>query len=399
VSGSRRTVRGRVSASWGTVALVGLVSLAVGCGGDDGGGGSGGGGGGGGTDAGGISVGKVGTLEQMGEPGSISELCGDKKITVALADGFGGNIWRQSAHAELVDEAKRCPNITDVLYANAEGNLQKALGDIRAFAAQGVDVLVLFPDHGPALVPSIRQAYKAGTQIIPYYGTPLLDVAKPGRDLTDVVAPTPHRDGKLWAEWLVKVLDGKGEIVYLGGTPGNPVSEEAFADAQKVIAKHPGMKFIENRWIPTDWDPAKQQRLTASLLAKYPNLAGIMSDFSDGSVGSIRAFLAANRPLVPIASGDSNGLGCAYQKLKDSNPNFELATRPSGEFLARVALRKGVAAAQGIATDEPSYIDFPLIEDSTDPSKEPKCDRSLPAGAILSARLTREQQQELFATE
>lgn len=354
----------------------------------------------GGETSAGSDNGKLNTAEKIGtreELLTIPEFCGENDITVALADGFGGNTWRRTARAEFENEAAKCPNITDVLYSDGGGDPQKAISDINSFAAQGVDALVVFPDAGEALLPAIRTAYQQGTQVVPYFAEPMLAIAEPGVDFTNVVGPASSCEtGTLWAEWMVEQLGGKGKVAYFGGPAGNPVSEEAFPCVMKVVEEHPEMEMLEGRYIVTNWDSALEQKLTSQLLAKYPEVDGIFSDFSDAALGSVRAFEAANRPLVPFATQDSNGLGCAWERLKATNPKFQLATISSGTFLVQPALRKAVATAEGIENPEPSLIKMPLVEDSTDPNLQPKCDESLPEGAILSGTLTPEQQKQLF---
>lgn len=346
------------------------------------------------------SNGKLNTAEKVGareELLSIPEFCGEDEITVALADGFGGNTWRRTARAEFENEAAKCPNIKEVLYSDGGGDPQKAISDINSLASQGVDALVVFPDAGEALLPAIRSAYQQGTQVVPYFAQPMLAIAEPGVDFTNAVGPASSCEtGTIWAEWMVKQLDGKGKVAYFGGPAGNPVSEEAFPCVMKVLEEHPEMEMLEGHYIVTNWDSALEQKLTSQLLAKYPEVDGIFSDFSDAALGSVHAFEDANRPLVPFATQDSNGLGCSWQRLKASNPKFQLATISSGTFLVQPALRKAVATAQGIEDPEPSLIEMPLVEDSTDPNLQPKCDESLPEGAILSGTLTPEQQKQLF---
>src|SRR3981081_1952722 len=48
--------------------------------------------------------------------------CGRKKITLALADGFGSNNWRRVVVGEARDEASKCPSVTNFVYTNGEGN-------------------------------------------------------------------------------------------------------------------------------------------------------------------------------------------------------------------------------------------------------------------------------------
>src|SRR6266566_2618666 len=65
--------------------------------------------------------------------------CGSKKVTVALADGFGDNNWRRITRAEAKAEAALCPSVTRYLYTDGQGNTQKAISDIQGLVAQGVN--------------------------------------------------------------------------------------------------------------------------------------------------------------------------------------------------------------------------------------------------------------------
>ena len=94
--------------------------------------------------------------------------CGPKKIKLGLTDGFGGNSWRLVTTASARDEAKKCPSVTSLDYADGQGNTQKAISDIQGMVAKGVDALVVFPDAGKAILPALRSAYKAGVVTVPY---------------------------------------------------------------------------------------------------------------------------------------------------------------------------------------------------------------------------------------
>ena len=98
--------------------------------------------------------------------------CGSKKIKLGFTDGFGGNSWRLVTTAAARDEAKKCPSVTSLDYADGQGNTQKAISDIQGMVAKGVDALVVFPDAGKAILPALRSAYKAGVVTVPYRVTP-----------------------------------------------------------------------------------------------------------------------------------------------------------------------------------------------------------------------------------
>ncbi len=83
------------------------------------------------------------------------------------------------------------------------------------------------------------------------------------------------------------------------------------------------------------------------------------------TVGPIRAFVAAGKP-IPAYSGQSlMDLSCLAAEHKMTMMSIDAHT-----WMARNALRKGIAAAQGIDNSEPSLLTLPLGEETT--STDPK---------------------------
>ncbi|MQT14780.1 ABC transporter substrate-binding protein [Segnochrobactrum spirostomi] len=336
---------------------------------------------------------KVGTPSEM-QP--MSKFCGTKDIKVALADGYGSNSWRKITRAEFESEAKKCPTIKEIRYTDAQGNVQKAISDIQGLVAQKFDVILVFPDGGEAVIRAMRKATSAGAVVIPY----MVGAHFPGergKDYEMVVTESVEANGRVKAQWIADHLNGKGNVIVLGGTPGNPTSAAEAVGWKEVFAKYPGIKVLEGP-VTTNWDPAETQRVMSGLLAKYDKIDAVYSDYGLGSMGALRAFVAAGRPIPLWAAQDANELGCFWQEHKAQNPNFQMGNVSGRNWIVRLALRKGVAAAEGIPNDEPSIIELPLVEDtfSSDPKLQPACDKSLPPDALLSSGLSTDELKALL---
>lgn len=339
----------------------------------------------------GQQVGVVGTQDQVQD---ISTFCGTKDITVALADGFGGNSWRKITRAMFEAEAAKCPNIKKVIYTDAQGDTLKAISDINSLVAQGVDVIVTFVDGGEALLPTIQKATAAGVKVVPFIGSP---GGTPGADYVDFVAEDIKTYGSSLADWTIDAMGGKGNLVMLGGIAGNSYSQGVYDGVKAAVAEHPGITLLnQDGPVSTDWEPGKTQQVVAGLITKYGQIDGVVADYGGGSVGGIRAFIGANKPLPVWSANDSNEFACLWYEYKNSNPSFQIATESSRNWVVAVALHKGLAAANGILNTEPSTFDLQIIEDSRKPDMAPKCEKSLPSDAILSSGLTVEQLQALF---
>lgn len=339
---------------------------------------------------------KQGTKKDLGD---IKPYCGTKPIKVAYSDGFGGNSWKKIARREFELEAAKCPNITKITYTDAQGNPERQISDIQSLGAQGYDVIIVFADGGEATVRAMRQATKAGAAVVPWaVGKDF--PGKRGDDYVTTVTNDLQDDGRVLAEWIVKQLGGKGNILIYGGIPGNTLTIAEQKGFKPVFEKHPGIKVLEGP-VDTNWDPAQYQKVTTALLAKHPQIDAIYADYGLGLMGAMRAFEAVGRQIPIVGVQDANEMGCFWAEKVTKNPNFKLGTiNFAGPWMARWALRKGVAAVQGINNLEPSILTQSLSEDSTSASKAdwPKCDKSLPPDALLSnTQLTKEEIAKLFA--
>src|SRR5690349_14349826 len=187
-SGSRRR---RLTAGASAVAILSISLAACSSSGSGGSGSSGGSSGG-----------------QTGQ-GVSSKLpwCGPQKASIALADGFGDNTWRELTRYSAVTIAAQCPSVTKYIYANGEGNTQKAISDLNSLVAQGVTAIVDFPDAGQAMLPALTKAYQAGTIVVPYRVFP---GGKAGENYSAYVSTDFTSAGVLWGNDVATALNGKG---------------------------------------------------------------------------------------------------------------------------------------------------------------------------------------------
>jgi ribose transport system substrate-binding protein len=325
---------------------------------------------------------KVGTVADF-QP--MSKFCGTKPLKVALSDGWGGNYWRHITRAEFEDEASKCKNITETRYTDGEFKPEKQIADIEGLVAQHFDVIVAFLDGGAAILKATREATKAGVAVVPYdTGDNFPGVI--GKDYVDRVTESQTKVGEQFAEWLAKTLHDKGNVIMFGGTAGNPMTGAQVVGWKAVFKKYPDIVVLEQDPVPTNWDPALAQQKTAALIAKYPEIDGIYSE----TTGPIRAFLAAGKKVPAYVGQSLMDLSC----LAADHPDFKMASMDAHTWMVRLALRKAVAAAEGINNTEPSLIVLPFTEDNT--SKNPKlaikCDKSMPMDSIPSSMLSKEKQ-------
>jgi ABC-type sugar transport system substrate-binding protein len=273
------------------------------------------------------------------------------KLTVAYVEGFGENTFRQMSKMEFILQALTYPQIGKIIYRSAHSDLNQALADFKSMIAQHVSAIVTYPDFGDAMIPVFQQATKAGIPVSTYaWGY----VTGPGSNYTTVVGEDTCKLGKAFAQ-VMNANVGSGNIAFLGGFPGNPLSL-GWQKCEQAALK-PSIKVVAND--PTNWDPSKVQGIVAGILAKTPDLKGLSyEDALFMSQGGYTAYKAANIPYQGVFTyrTDEAGMGCLANKLKD--PALRIWYFSAGNPQIRLALTADMMKLAGAKI--PPQIVFPI---------------------------------------
>jgi ribose transport system substrate-binding protein len=317
--------------------------------------------------------------------------CGTHKIKLALLDGYGGNSWRLVTTASGKDEAAKCPSVTEFKYADGQGNVQKAISDIKGMVSSGVDAMVVFPDAGKAILPALTDSFKAGVVTVPYRVDP---GGKAGVNYDKWIGDDFANDGNNWAAWIKKNVPNGGNILFLGGPAGNSQSTTEYNALRKNLPD--SYKFIgQTPFQPTNWDPTLTQQLLTADIAKYSKIDVIVSDFGPTLVSSLPLFPKSGRKIPALATSDGNSLSCFWQDSQKKNP-FKMTTVATGNDNVRLAMDYAIAKATGGEIPTADSFKGPVFEDSV--SKQPhgvQCEKSLPGDTYLSAEMSGAEQAKL----
>jgi ribose transport system substrate-binding protein len=337
---------------------------------------------------------------ESGATGTAS-WCGPKEITLGVQDGGGLNAWSAESKEQVLMEAKNCPQVKKVIEVDADFESQKAVSGMQSMIAQGANAIVVIPDSGVcAELPTMRQATERGVAVVPWAAS---GCGKNGTDYVTDVDWNPEAAGETWAKWLFKQMGGKGKLLYLGGPPGNPVDVGEITGMEKVLQEFPEIEVLDNvspkSWPVTNWDPATSKQVASTLLAKYPEVDGILMGDGQSTASVISVFQSEGRPIPPVATLEANQLGCLWHELKGTPEEFQMATISGRNWLGRYAVRKAVAAANELPESGKSIVDLPLFEDSVG-GREPVCEKSDPPGRYNSNFImTEKEMNELMGEE
>src|SRR5258708_800075 len=165
---------------------------------------------------------------------------------------------------------------------------------------------------------------------------------------------------------------------------------------KKGMAKYQGLKLLNEQFVVTNWNPVDAQKATAGLIAHYPHIDAIVTDYGETALSAIKAFEQANLTVPAIATiASNNELNCHYLTAKKAGTSFPYYTLDQTTTYVRFAVRQGVAAYEGTANSE-SPVVLPVPYADSAKGLDPKCDPAAPPDADLSSALPPEKLKEVF---
>jgi len=275
--------------------------------------------------------------------------------TIGWSTIFQANTWAVQFTQELLDEAKRHPDLVkNVIHVDAGGSIPKQIADIESLIRRGVDAIVFDPITPEALKGVLKEAKRRGIPVIGASSPIPIEycTAWAGRE------DEPY--GKVQAQWIVSKLNGKGNVIALSGLAGNLVAEKRWEGAKEVFDKYPGIKVVAHEY--TDWSYATGKETTANLLAAHPQIDGIWTGGGTLTLGAVEAIESAGRPLPEaIGGGDSwNGWLKFWKKRGIESICFSNPTMHSA-----VALRLALKILQGEPVPKKVLSTAPYVTNRT----------------------------------
>ena len=185
------------------------------------------------------------------------------KDKVFLSMSYIGNDWQGEA-ASMQRALASHPSNKDKIDFEVQvagPNAQKQIQQINAMVQAGAKAIVIYPISPTALNQAVKAACDKGVHIFAY-----------DAEITEPCAHNVHIDqllaGKVAAEWLVKAMGGKGNVVYLTGVPGTSTDTQRTKASMEVFAKYPDVKVVAQG--VGMWSQAVARTEMTKILASHP---------------------------------------------------------------------------------------------------------------------------------
>ena len=271
-------------------------------------------------------------------------------------NNVGVDSYQTTYEKAFLEAAKANPDVEAVVL-DAGGDVARQIGQLRDLIQQRVDVIIIWPTNGQAVVPGIRQADRAGIPVVVTNSK----IAEAGNEFIAAFSgPDNIAQGRHAAEMMCEALDGKGQIVQIAGQPGYTTAMERAQGFEERLAEAcPDVDLMETQ--PADWNREKAQRVMENFLTKYDQIDGVYAGDDNMGVGALNAAKAAGRKDIVFIGATNFAVG--YEAMERGEYYGSVYQSPVED--ARNALNTAIAVVKGEEVPKFNYFDTPKITKDT----------------------------------
>jgi ribose transport system substrate-binding protein len=151
---------------------------------------------------------------------------------------------------------------------------------VEAVTARHPDVAVIVPTDTKALIAPMRKLAQMGTKVVTADQT----IDDSAFVSTQIITDN-EQGGRLAADALVKLLNGKGEVMVITQPPGSAAQDARTRGFEEQLKRNPAIVYLGPQYQSDD--PQKAAEIVTSTLAAHPQLAGIFSTNDQGAIGAV----------------------------------------------------------------------------------------------------------------
>jgi ribose transport system substrate-binding protein len=267
--------------------------------------------------------------------------------SLALSNSYIGNVWRTqmiNMSNVFVERPDIKPLVDPWQVASSGDDVAAQIAQTENMISAGAKAIIINSISPTALAPVCQRAVSEGIPVVAFDG--IVDL-----DEVVIVNEDQVEMGRLWAQFLVDTMGDAGKVLMIQGVQGTSVDSDRNNGGKGVFDQYPNIEIVE---VLGQWDPGTAQTVTANALAAHDDITGVWCQ--GGTDGAVRAFLEADRELVPFAGEAENGFRKQMLEFKDDG--FTAISIGQSPALVAVSIRVAIDLLSGI--EVPSRISVPL---------------------------------------
>ena len=238
----------------------------------------------------------------------------------------------------------------EILTVDAQDDAASQLSSVEDLLIKQIDVLIVNPVDGNAVVSAITAANDAGVPVI------TVDRGAEGGDVVSHIASDNVAGGEMAGDFIAEQLGEEGKVVELQGIPGTSAARDRGEGFNKAMDKYSGMEVIARQ--PAGFDRAEGMTVMENILQGNPEIDAVFAHNDNMALGAMEAIAAAGRSDEIMIVG-FDAIDDAREAVKEGEMAATVAQKPS--LMGEMAVETAIKVANGEEVDEYTPVPLELI--------------------------------------
>ncbi|WP_019954960.1 sugar ABC transporter substrate-binding protein [Yoonia vestfoldensis] len=272
-------------------------------------------------------------------------------------NNVGVDSYQTTYERAFIAAAEANPDV-DVIVLDAGGDVARQLAQMEDLIQQEVDVIIIWPTNGEAVIPAVRRAHNAGIPVVVTNS----NIAEPGFDfIRSFSGPDNVTQGSRSAEIMCERftelgIENEARVVQISGQPGYTTAierQQGFDERLPEVC--PNVTLVETQ--PGDWNRERSQQVMEAFLIKYDDIDGVYSGDDNMGIGALNAARAAGREGIVFVGATNFAVG--YDAMAEGDYWGSIYQSPVDD--AEAALQTAIDILNGEDVPFLNYFDTPKI--------------------------------------
>lgn len=237
----------------------------------------------------------------------------------------------------------------DLVVVDSKDDASTERANVEDLVQQGVSVILINPTDSDAVGNSIMVANDNNIPVI------TVDRGANSGEVVSHIASDNAAGGKLAADYMLELLDGKGNLVELQGIPGASATRERGEGFHGVVDNKDGVKVVASQ--PADFDRQKGLNVMENIIQATPEFDGVFAHNDEMALGALQAISTANKDVVIIGF---DGTDDAVKAVEEGTMAATVAQQP--DLMGTLAVENAVKLIKGETIENQIPVDLKLIK-------------------------------------
>lgn len=239
----------------------------------------------------------------------------------------------------------------ELIELDAQGKAENQVSQLENLIAADVDAIILNPCDKEGSAPAVDIAVREKKPIV-IINSVVTNLNKANA----FVGSEDAEAGRIATEYIMKLLEGKGNIAVMHGLNGHSAEVQRSEGIREVMKKYPEAKIAFEQ--TANWDRAQAMALMENWLASPRKIDAVIAQNDEMALGAYNAIAAAGK------QGEIKviGIDAIHDALKSVSENKMVATifqDAKGQGSVAVDLAKKIVQKQPV--NHTYYIPFQLV--------------------------------------